>query len=249
MGYRNLRCTVLVRTMSATFALAAAIVGAHNSALAQPLAISVNAGQTVSISGSTDSLRDAITDLCERAGVELRAYDAEDRPFSASFQDVPLTEALSRILRSEIFLVGLKPSNRGPVVSWLRVSGASGAVAGSPLRAGAPPASRPGTVAGIDIGVAADVVETALTSDDTIARSSARRVILQNLRSNPAALQRLLEREPAEIVEQLIHTRHAAEFLSSLQSVVSDVKDRTQIQTILRGLRLRQEAERRAAAR
>lgn len=239
---------VVTRTALATFAAVCAGAAAGGSALAQPFRIEVDAAQNVTISGSTDSLREAITEICERAGVELVSYDAEDRPFSASYQDVPLSEALSRILRSEIYLVGLRPGERGPVVSWLRVSGASGAVGGAPLRAGAPQASRPGTVAGIDIGVAADVIDTALTSDDTIARNNARRLILQNLRGNPAALERLLERDPAEIVDQLLGSRHAAELLSSLQSVASDVKHRTQIQTILRGLRLRQEAERRKAA-
>ena len=215
------------------------------------LTLDVDPAQNVTLVGSSESLRATIVDLCARADVRLLAYDAEDRPFSASYQQMPLSEALARLLRAEIFLVGLRPSQRGTgdVVTWLRVSGAKGgAGGGGPLPSASVTHPTAAAVAAIDIGVAADVIDAALTSDDTIARNNARRTILENLRSNPAPLQRYLETDAATLVDQLIGFPHAAEFLNSLQSVSSDVKQRSQIQTVLRGIRARQDAARREAA-
>jgi hypothetical protein len=213
------------------------------------LSIDVDAAQKVTIVGSSDSLRSAIADLCARAQVRLIAYEAEDRPFSASYQQLPLSEALARLLRAEIFLVGLSPreDGAGELVTWLRVSGAKGGIGGTVLAGGGAQPTAPSAVAAIDIGVAADVIEAALTSDDTIVRNNARRTILENLRGNPAPLQRYLETDVTVLVEQLVEFPHAAEFLNSLQSVGGDVKQRSQIQTVLRGIRARQDAARRAA--
>jgi hypothetical protein len=215
------------------------------------LTIEVDSAQKVSIAGSSDSLRSAITDLCERANVRLLAYEAEDRAFSASYQKLPLAEALARLLRSEIFLVGLrsKDADGDDVVTWLRVSGAKGGVGGPLFAAGAKDKQfSAGAAAAIDIGVATNVIETALTSDDTIARNNARRTILTNLRGNLAPLERFLETETVTLVDQLVGFPHAAEFLNSLQSVGVNVKQRSQIQAILRGIRARQDAARREAA-
>jgi hypothetical protein len=246
----GLQASLRARLVSVGLMYALALGGVQDGRAAPGLAIEVDARQRVTMSGSSDSLRSAIAELCERAGVALVAYEAEDRPFTAAYQDVPLSEALARLLRSEIFLVGVRPSHdgSGQVVSWLRVSGASGGIGGGPLRAGTPGPPATTTIGGIDIGVSPEVVQTALTSDDTIARNTARRTILENLRSDPAALQRLLESDPVSVVDQLAGARHAAELLNSLQSVASGVKERTQIQTLLRSLRLRQEAARREAA-
>jgi hypothetical protein len=215
---------------------------------AEGLTIEVDSAQKVTIVGSSESLRSTIVDLCAQANVRLLAYEAEDRAFSASYQQLPLSEALARLLRSEIFLVGLRPRDDGggDLVTWLRVSGAKGGVGGPIFAAAAPSPASP--AAAIDLGVASNLIETVLTSDDTIARNNARRTILENLRSNPAPLQRFLETEAMVLVEQLMGFPHAMEFLNSLQSVGRDVKQRSQIQTILRGIRARQDAARREAA-
>jgi len=231
-------------------AIVAMTAGAGQALGAEGLTIDVDDAQKVTIVGSSDSLRSAIEDLCSRADVRLVAYEAEDRPFSASYQQLPLSEALARLLRSEIFLVGLRPrdDSAGDLVTWLRVSGAKGGVGGALIAGGgahAAPSASP--AAAIDLGVAAEVIETALMSDDTIARNNARRTLLENLRSNPAPLQRYLENDATVLVEQLLDYPHAAEFLNSLQSVGGDVKQRSQIQTVLRGIRARQDAARREA--
>jgi hypothetical protein len=251
VGHRSASRVAHVVTIVAA-GLAVAIGLAADDALGvDGLTIDVDSAQNVTIVGASDSLRSTIADLCARAGVRLLAYEAEDRPFSASYQQLPLAEALARLLRAEIFLVGLRPRDDGggDLVTWLRVSGAKGGVGGPLFAAGTTQAGpSPSAAAAIDLGIAANVIETALTSDDTIARNNARRTILENLRGNPAPLQRYLEQDTVVLVDQLAGFPHAAEFLNSLQSVGGDVKQRSQIQTILRGIRARQDAARREAA-
>ena len=219
---------------------------------AASLAIDVDDTQTVTINGSAESLRATITELCRRANVDLVAYEAPDRPIAASYQRIPLSEALGRLLRSEIFLVGIRPGETpsSQVVTWLRVSGSTGGIASAPTSDGAAaPAAAAGTAGtAIDLGVAQNLIDTALSSEDSFARNNARRTILEAMRGDPAPLQRFLESEVATVVEQLAAYPHAAELLNSLQSVTTSVEQRTKIQTLLRSLRMKQDAERRNSA-
>lgn len=221
-------------------------------ASAAPLAIDVDAAQTVTITGSSDSLRAAIAEICQRADVKLVAYEAPDRPFSASYQHIPLSEALGRLLRSEIFLVGVRSSDNAsePVVTWLRVSGSTGGVANVPIpdSASAQPPAASSAGSSVDLGVGPALVEAALTSQDTFARNNARRAILEALRGDPASLERFLDTDVAMVVDQMAAFPHSAELLNSLQSVTTNVEQRTKIQTLLRSLRMRQDADRKKAA-
>jgi hypothetical protein len=237
--------------LAGTLALSAVIGVWARSAPAASIAIEVDGDQAVTINGSSDSLRAAIAELCQRANVKLVAYEAPDRPFAASYQQIPLSEALGRLLRSEIFLVGLRPSDTpaNPIVTWLRVSGSTGGVASSPLPDGS--ATAPQAAAGgpsLDLGVAQEVIDTALSSQDTFARNNARRTLLEALRGTPAPLERFLDTDVNAIVDQVVGYQYAAELLNSLQSVTTSVEQRTKIQTMLRTLRLRQDADRRKAA-
>lgn len=237
--------------LAGTLALSAVVGVGARSVSAASIAIEVDGDQAVTINGSSDSLRAAIAELCQRANVKLVAYEAPDRPFAASYQQIPLSEALGRLLRSEIFLVGLRPSDTpaNPIVTWLRVSGSTGGVASSPLPDGSTTA--PQAAAGgpsLDLGVAQEVIDTALSSQDTFARNNARRTLLEALRGTPAPLERFLDTDVDAIVDQIVGYPYAAELLNSLQSVTTSVEQRTKIQTMLRSLRLRQDADRRKAA-
>jgi hypothetical protein len=220
-------------------------MAATTCATAAPPTIEVYDSQRVTVSGNFDSLRSAVIELCRRAGVDLRAYEAEDRAFAASYENLSLADALARLLRSEIYLAGLRPGERGgAVVTWLRVSGSKGAVATAPtpaLAALAPAAVtlEPGIDA-IELGVTPKIVETALTSSDTAARNTARRRILEALSEDQASLQRYVGRDVTLVVEELAVFPHATELVSSLQNVTRDMAERNHIQEILRALRLRQ---------
>lgn len=224
-----------------TFAIISAV--APVSSTASPPVVAVRDAQHVTVAGNFDSLRAAITELCRRAGVELQAYEAADRPFAASYEDIPLAEALERLLRSEIYLAGLRPVEHGrPVVTWLRVSGSVAGVSAPQPSDLVPPAAvrLKSGIEAIELGVAPKIVETALTSSDTAARNTARRRILDALSEDQASLQRYVNRDVELVVDELAPFPHAVELVSVLQNMTRDTDERKQFQEILRVLRLRQ---------
>jgi hypothetical protein len=219
------------------------------------LTIEVDEAQNVTVSGSSDSLRAAIGEICRLANVRLVAYDADDRPFAAQYRRVPLSEALARLLRSEIYLAGLRPLHGAALsqVTWLRVTGSNGGSAGAAFADLHGTSDATGNVAAavavIDLGVAPKVIETALESTDAGARNSARRAVVEALRSDRSALHRYLERDGAELVDQLVDFPHAAELLQSIETLADDSSERTVLRGVTHALRARQEAERRKAER
>ena len=218
------------------------------------LTIDVDARQNVTIAGSSESLHEAVAALCARAGVALMAYEADDRAISVSYRGIALSDALARLLRSEVYLAGVRADERGGTqVTWLRVTGSIGGPR-RPVAANFPgvngaevPVSR--RVASIDLGVAPRIVETALSSDDVTARGGARRAIILSLREDRAALERYLARDSAEVIDELVVFPHAAELLQSLEGVTADSSSRTLLRGLTHELRVRQEADRRKAER
>jgi len=100
-----------------------ATTGSAPSALAQNVTVSVDEAQVVSLRGSTPSLKELVVELCEKSGVELLAFGAADRPVSVNYSGIQLPELLARLLRSENYMVGLRSSNDGTRIAWLRVMG------------------------------------------------------------------------------------------------------------------------------
>jgi len=209
---------------------------------AAAIAISVDDAQNVTMSGSSDSLRAAIEEVCERAGVELRAFDAEDRAFAAQYSRVPLADALARLLRTEAFIAGMRPDPRGgrARVAWLRVSGSQGGTVAAPARPVTPPTALVRVASGFDFGPNPRLVETALTSRDPIARGRARQVIFEALREDPSPLQRFVQKDTEQVVSELVDFPHAAEFLRNLQTITVDPDERGQLQVILGHVQVRQ---------
>ena len=214
--------------------------------------IDVDARQYVSISGSGDSLRDAVAELCRRANVKLLAYDAADRPFVASYSRVPLSEAFARLLRSEVYLAGLRAEDEtgGVAVTWLRVTGSEGGSAAALLASGddsgvdvAP------ELAAIDLGVSPRVMETALLSSDAGARATARRAVVLALRENRGVLERQLASDPTNLVAALAKYPHAIELAQSLEAVAQNANERTLLRGITHSLRVRHDADARNSAK
>src|SRR5262249_37748918 len=105
--------------------------------------IAVSTDQLVTLSGSSSSLRDVVQQLCTASGVDLREYGAADRPFSGTYERVPLSELLPRLLRSESYAAGLRSTDDGRNgahrVAWVRVIGDSK----TPMEPYRPPAPPP----------------------------------------------------------------------------------------------------------
>jgi hypothetical protein len=211
---------------------------------APTLTVTVDAAQNVTISGSSDSLRAAIEEICARAGVELRAFEAADRSFAADYGRVPLSEVLARLLRTEAFIAGMRPDPSGgrARVAWLRVSGSNGSVA-APKSVSTPTVLPARAASGFDFGPNPRLVQTALTSKDPTARASARQVIIDALSEDPSPLQRFVQKDTEQVVNELVEFPHAAEFLRNLQTVTADPAERSQLQTILGQVQVRQAAD------
>jgi hypothetical protein len=226
-----------------------AIVAIVSAALLVPvqalaMRIEVDARQMVTLSGASDSLHATVRELCERAGVTLRAFHAEDRAVSVEYEAVPLAEALARLLRSEVFIAGMRPAAGGERarVAWLHVSGSAGGVAtAASVRAVDTPHERSIPVAsGFDFGSNPRLVETALSSSDPTARGRARQAIFDEIGADPAALQRFALRDVDQVVEALVAYPHAAEFLRAVQTVTTNPDERGQIQSMIAKVQVRQ---------
>lgn len=85
----------------------------------------VAADQTTTLVGQFDSLKAVLEELCSRAGVELRAYDADDRAVSANYRDLPLGDVMTALLNHENYLLGQgrDPATGNARVAWVHVSG------------------------------------------------------------------------------------------------------------------------------
>jgi hypothetical protein len=214
------------------------------------LALDLDAAQNVTLVGNGESLRATIVELCARANVELVAYEAADRPFAASYYRVPLSEVLARLLRSEVYLAGVRPGlgQARTEVTWLRVTGSAGGVTEIESSVAVQSTGNQ-TSAQIELGVAPRVMETALESADAGARSSARRAVILALREDATPLERYLAADTSELVAKLAPYPHAVELAQSLESVADDANERTLLRSVTHALRVRQEADLRDAER
>jgi hypothetical protein len=234
--------------------LASAVVlvagGSSSRATTASLSLEIDSSQNVTLVGNGDSLRATIVEVCARANVELVAYEAADRPFAASYHRVPLAEVLARLLRSEVYLAGVRP-RRGQArteVTWLRVTGSAGGV--TEIRPSiAIEGNDKEAYADIELGVAPKVMETALESADAGARSSARRAVVLALREDATPLERYLASDTSELVSKLAPYPHAVELAQSLETVADDGNERTLLRSVTHALRVLQEADRREAER
>ncbi len=97
---------------------------------AQQNTIEVDANQRTTIIGTFDSLSLLLRDLCGRAGVEMRSFDATDRSITTRQVGRPLSEVIGQLLTQENYLLGVRdaPRTGAPTeIAWIRVTGSTGA--------------------------------------------------------------------------------------------------------------------------
>jgi hypothetical protein len=238
---RALRCALAV-TCRLGLAIALGLTWTATAG-ADAIRIAVDADQRVTISGSSDSLRATLAEICAQARVELRAFEASDRPFRAEYDSIPLAEAVSRLLRSEVFIAGMRPDRdgRGARVSWLRVSGSNrGAASVAPMHAVTTDTHELPVASGFDFGPNPRLVQTALSSKDPTARGRAREAILSGLRDDPSVIQRFVDRDVDLAAEELAAFAYSAEFLRALQTATTHPDERAQVQRMLARVQVRQ---------
>ena len=205
-------------------------------AAAQQPQIAVSNDQLVTLSGSSPSLRDVVQQLCAASGVELRQYGAEDRPFAGTYEGVPLSELLPRLLRSESYAAGLRSTDggkNGARIAWVRVIGHSG----TPLQPYLPPV--PPAVAAdeprepehkTDVEVAPNeatnlvtlLLNPAFTTDSEESRKQHIANIVENFAESPEAKTTLERANPAAIARKLAEFPDARGVFAMIQSTVQD---------------------------
>jgi hypothetical protein len=222
----------------------------------------VSSDQLVTLSGSSPSLRDVVQQLCAAAGVDLRQYDAEDRPFSGNYHDVPLAELLPRLLRSESHAVGLRASAQSSStrIAWLRVMGAStgkpaslGPMAASPLVSrlasaplqDAPPAPPEPGPAPAEEKLAPEMAPTIVAAmfrpamdniSDQEAHKRAVDSIVARLNDNEAAHEALADADPDVIARSLAPYPEARAVFAEIHAGVKDPEIQRRLNAIAAAL-------------
>jgi len=208
------------------------------------LAIEIDDKQLVTMSTQTASLASVIRQLCTKAGVTLRGFEAADRPVAAAYEGVPLRDVLQRLLRDETYMIGVRAgSERSDLeVAWLHVT-ASKIVgrtsAPVPVAAEAPPPPSPATGAFSIPGVAPEVVLDALSSDDETKRRAATSALADHVETNPGALDEFLGRDAAEAINGLAPYTYADEALNALALRQKNPVNRAKLDALVKSLRLK----------
>ena len=89
------------------------------------ISVAVGNDQHATVLGEAQSVKALVEEICRQAHIDLRTYAAPDRRYVGKLDNVPLSEALRSILRSESYLLGFRAdTNGGPArVTWMRVLG------------------------------------------------------------------------------------------------------------------------------
>jgi hypothetical protein len=88
-----------------------------------PRSLIVTADQRVTITGSHCSLESLLEDLSWRAGFELRSFGIDDRAIAVRIDNMPLGEALRRLVGRDHYTAGVAVSGAGARVTWVEVPG------------------------------------------------------------------------------------------------------------------------------
>jgi hypothetical protein len=178
----------------------ATVVGADGLELPD---IVVHEDATISLDGRSPSLRAVVEEICVRAGVQLRAYDAVDRRMRGHYERLRLSDILGRLLREESFVLGFSGRRAGERnrVRWLRVFDRSDR-SGSRAKGGGSPANL--------------IPAAAYDNDSPSTRRRTTLRFLQNLDRQPQFARRITQMRDQEILEVLARGAYSAEFAGTL---------------------------------
>lgn len=207
------------------------------------LDIQVDDKQLVTMSTQTASLSAVVRQLCAKANVTMRGFEAPDRPVAAAYEGVPLRDVLQRLLRDETYMIGVRAGREKSdvEVAWLHVT-ASKLVGHTsspiPLAAEAPPVPSPAAGAFSITGLAPEVIFEALTSGDDKKRQAATIALADHVDSNPGALDGFLAKDAAEAINGLVPYDYADDALHALALRQKNPVNRAKLDAIVKSLRL-----------
>jgi hypothetical protein len=237
--------------MTARLLLAAALgllAAAPNGHADSGLAIEVKDGQLLTVQGQTNSLATLLADVCAKAGVAFRGFEAGDRPITISYVDVPLRDALQRMLRDETYMIGVRAAadNKNVAVAWVHITGSkSGAAPGSPVAvppplAVTPEPPKPQVPASMtDFGLPDDLLARALSSQDAAERREATRLLAEHVEANPGLVDQFLQREMGATAEELAGYDFAKETLQTLAIRQKNPVSRAKLDALVKSIMVR----------
>lgn len=191
--------------------------------------IAVTPEQSVTVLGVFPSLKSVITEVCDRADVELRAFDTADREITVAYKNLPLTDVLEGLLREESYLVGVT-AGTPPRVAWLRIVG-SGSGAPHPVEGGSPVTARPAPTMGFEVPATFGGAE--FTSEDPEQRARA----LHEIASRLIASKQVMSADPKALAVMLGDYPHARELITQLRDEQEDPDIRARLDQVLASLR------------
>lgn len=180
----------------------------------------------VTLAGSWPSRKLLLENLCEAAGIRLRAFGAEDRPHRAAYRGLPLRKVIERVLKGDSYVMGTsrKPASPAYEIRWLWVLGQNYDQKSS---APAPPAAT---------GALRPVTQKSADNAAVISR------LLTTFGQSPDNVTALLSFEDTEIAEALIKLPVAQRILSRLRTQQRDPQVRRKLEGVYRELRKLQRA-------
>lgn len=195
--------------------------------------VEVTQEQSATVVGVFPSLKSVIDDLCRRAGVELRAFEAEDREVTVAYNRVPLTTVLEGLLREESYLVGVTATETGKPsrVAWLRVAGgAADATRQTPTSDSVTTPARGVPTMGFE--VPATFGDAEFTSEDPEQRARALHAIASRL----IASKQVMSADPKALAVMLQQYPHARELVTQLRNEQEDPDIRARLDQVLASL-------------
>lgn len=195
-----------------------------------PGVVTVTPSQSATVIGDFPSLRGLVSELCRQSGIELRAFEATDRPVRVRYEGVALPAVFAGLLRQESYLLGVTAGDGNAVrVSWLQIVAGEAGPASAAAGADAPLA-RPMPVMSFE--VPAKFGEVEFTSEDPEQRARALQSVANRLLADPA----LLATDPSVLAATLAAYPHAGELLRQLRDGQEDPELRARLDAIVAAL-------------
>ena len=204
---------------------------APTACLADEPTMEVSTDQRVSLSGRAASLKSVVEEVCFRAGVDLRFYDASDRPFGGTYQDLPLATLLERLLRTESYLAEVIVTGQSGAVRVVALR-----VLGDPSVASARRARGGGAFARLRVPpalVAAAFGDNAASKQE---RDAALSAMAAQVTGSPSQLAGFLATDAEQIALAVRRHKGVEEGLRQLQRRASDPRIAKKLDDVLAAL-------------
>lgn len=200
--------------------------------------IEVESQESVSVVGSSDSLRAVIEKLCESSGVELKSYRAADRAISARYEGVPLQHVLQRLLRQESFMLGFTPGDSagesGPQVAWVTVIGTEG---GSSVSGGGAAGSAAGAAAVNNARASSILPISAMANPNAASRIASAKAFARRLDAEDDLRGKLVRASIGDLTTAVAGQKHARAYIQTVRTQVKNAQVRAKLNALLARVR------------